>query len=43
MGGSKCSKAAEPVFMQTGKDAHPYPQMNKTWGMLKQWFLETIG
>jgi hypothetical protein len=42
--GSKCLKAAEPVLlMQTGKDAHPHPQTNKTWGVLKQWFLETVG
>jgi hypothetical protein len=30
MSGFKCLKAAEPVLMQTGKDAHPHPQMNKT-------------
>jgi hypothetical protein len=35
--GSKCLIAAEPVLlMQTSKDAHPHPQMNKIWSVLKQ-------
>jgi hypothetical protein len=41
---SKCLQAAEPVLLkQTGKDAHPHPQTNKTWSVIKQWFLETVG
>jgi hypothetical protein len=28
------------LFMETGKDTHP--QMNKTWSVLKQWFLENV-
>lgn len=36
MGGSECLKSAEPVLMQTGKDAHQHPQMNKIWSVLKQ-------
>jgi hypothetical protein len=31
MSESECLKAAEPVLlMQTSKDTHPHPQMNKT-------------
>jgi hypothetical protein len=31
------------LLMQTGKDAHPHLQTNKTWSVLKQQFLETEG
>jgi hypothetical protein len=41
--GSKYLKAAEPVLMQADKDAHPHPQTNKTWSVLKKRFLETVG
>jgi hypothetical protein len=31
----KCLKAAKAMLlMQASKDAHPHPQMNKTWSML---------
>jgi hypothetical protein len=55
MSGSKCLKAAEPVLLMHWhyrsrtkckgfvKDAHPHTQTNKTWSVLKQWFLETVG